>query len=137
MASTLRAIERAVAGTGWIFDGYPYYADQLVLPRADTVVIFDLPKRLVMRQVLIRTARVELTRRAVGAHEPQGLRGLLDREHPVRWAWTSHAARHVEGQALAAEPFGSQTIVMFRKRRAADAFLRSVAEERRRPGEGL
>jgi adenylate kinase family enzyme len=54
MASTLGAIERAVAGTDWIFDGYPYYADHLVLARADTLVIFDLPKRLVMRQVLLR-----------------------------------------------------------------------------------
>ncbi|MGH9223922.1 MAG: hypothetical protein ACRD2W_09115 [Acidimicrobiales bacterium] len=130
MPSTLRAIERAAAGSGWIFDGYPYYADHLVLPRADTVVIFDLPRRVVVRQVLMRTARVELTRRPVGAHEPQGLRGLLDREHPVRWAWTSHATRHIEGEALAAEQSGSRKIVIFRKNAAAETFLRSAADER-------
>jgi hypothetical protein len=55
--------------------------------------------------------------------------GLLDREHPVRWAWTSHAARHIEGEALAAEQSGSLKIVMFRKHAAAEIFLRSAADE--------
>ena len=111
-AGYLSAIAEMAARPRWILDGAPYYADELVYSAADTVVFLDYPKTLVLWRVLRRTARVEVLRRRAGAHRPQGLSALRDREHPLRWAWTSHADRHREGLALMARPDLAQTQIL-------------------------
>lgn len=94
------AVSTLVSQPRWILDGAPYYAEDVIYPAADTVVVLDYPKMVVMRRVLRRTLVIELLRRPSGAHRPQGLAALRDREHPIRWAWSSHADRHQEGLAL-------------------------------------
>jgi hypothetical protein len=108
----LSAIAAMASRPRWILDGAPYYADELVYSAADTVVFLDYPRALVMWRVLRRTASVELFRRPAGAHRPAGLSALRDREHPIRWAWTSHAARHREGLALMARPGLAHTQIL-------------------------
>lgn len=100
----LSAIAAMASRPRWILDGAPYYANELVYSAADTVVFLDYRRPLVMWRVLRRTASVELFRRPAGAHRPAGLSALRDTEHPIRWAWTSHADRHREGLALMARP---------------------------------
>ncbi len=123
----LSALAEMAARPRWILDGAPYYADGLVYA-ADTVVFLDYPKVLVLWRVLRRTARVEVLRRPVGAHRPQGLSALRDPEHPIRWAWTSHADRHREGLELMARPGLAQTqILRFTRPGMARRWLRHVA----------
>lgn len=122
----LAAITGVAVTDRWIFDGHPYYAEEIVFDAADTVVFFDLPKALVLWRVLRRTAAVELTRRPNGAHGPQGLRGLRDPTHPLRWAWTSHRARHVEGAALTARLKRSHQVVHLRTSAEASRWLQSI-----------
>jgi len=98
------AIGDMMATPRWILDGAPYYADELVYRAADTVIFLDYPKSVVMSRVLRRTLTIELTGRPAGAHWRQGLAAWRDPEHPVRWAWTSHRDRHLEGLALMARP---------------------------------
>lgn len=50
----------------------PNYADELVYRVADTVVLLDYPKALVLWRVLRRTASMEMLGRQAGAHRPQG-----------------------------------------------------------------
>jgi len=97
----LQTITELVRKPRWILDGAPYYADSLVYPLVDTVLVLDYAKPVVMGRVLRRTLAVELLRRPVGGHQPQGLAAWRDSEHAVRWAWTSHRDRHREGLALA------------------------------------
>jgi hypothetical protein len=112
----------------WILDGAPYYADELVYSAADTVVFLDYPKAVVLWRVLRRTASVEVLRRPVGALRPQGLSALRDPEHPIRWAWTSHADRHREGLVLMARPGLAQTqLLRFTKTGMANRWLRQMA----------
>lgn len=123
----LAAIAQLAARTRWILDGAPYYADDLVYTAADTVVLLDYPKVLVLWRVLRRTASIEVLRRPAGAHRPQGLSALRDREHPLRWAWTSHADRHREGLALMAQPGQAQTHVLrFTRPSTARRWLRQI-----------
>lgn len=129
----LAEITRVAASDRWIFDGHPYYAEEIVFGAADTVVFFDFPKSLVLRRVLRRTVVVELTGRPFGSHRPQGLRGLRDPGHPLRWAWTSHRARHVEGAALAARLDGTHRFVHLRTSAEAANWLRSVEAMNGRP----
>ena len=127
-AGYLSAIAEMAARPRWILDGAPYYADELVYSAADTVVFLDYPKTVVLWRVLRRTARVEALRRPVGAHRPQGLSALGDPEHPVRWAWTSHADRHREGLALMARPDLVQAeILRFTRPAMARRWLRQRA----------
>ncbi|RZS77900.1 adenylate kinase family enzyme [Motilibacter rhizosphaerae] len=59
---------------------------------ADLVIWLDLPRVLVMRQVIDRTLRRRLRRLELwnGNVEPPLSTILTDREHIVRWAWTTH-----------------------------------------------
>jgi hypothetical protein len=84
------AISQMAAGSRWILDGAPYYADEMVYSAADTVIFLDYPKRVVMWRVLRRTLGIELFRRPAGAHKPQSFAAWRYAGHPVRWAWTSH-----------------------------------------------
>lgn len=84
----------------WILDGAPHYEDDLIYRAADTVIFLDYPKPLVMWRVLRRTVLIELSRRPVGAHRPQGVGVWRDSKHPLRWAWSSHHDRRQEGLAL-------------------------------------
>jgi len=71
---------------------------------------------------------VEVLRRPTGAHRPQGLSALRDPEHPIRWAWTSHADRHREGLALMARPGLTQAqILRFTRPTMARRWLRQIA----------
>jgi hypothetical protein len=93
------------AGTRWVFDGAPYNAETVVYPHADTVVALDYPRRVVLRRVLTRSARLWLTRRGDGAHSsldpPWRWRAPT---HPVGWAARTYAARHAEIATLFARP---------------------------------
>jgi len=100
----LTAIGDLAVQPRWILDAAPYDADEIIYRAADTIVILDYRRPVVLWRVLRRTLRVELTRRPAGAHRPQGLAAFSDPGHPVRWAWASHAQRHREGLSLMDRP---------------------------------
>jgi hypothetical protein len=50
-----------------------------------------------------------------------------DREHPLRWAWTSHGDRHREGLALMARPVLAQAqILRFTRPSTVRRWLRQI-----------
>lgn len=61
-------VAAAVAGDQWIFDGAPYWVEDVVYPRAELVVALDYPRRVVMRRVFARSLRTRYF-------------------FPTRWAW--------------------------------------------------
>jgi len=80
------------AGPGWVTEWqYGSVRDHLA-DRADLLVWLDLPRSLVMRQVVRRTVSRRLRREVLwnGNAEPPLRTILTDREHIVRWAWTTH-----------------------------------------------
>jgi adenylate kinase family enzyme len=64
----------------------------ILAQRADLFIWLDLPRALVMRQVIRRTVRRRLSRQVLwnGNVEPPLWTILTDPEHIVRWAWTTH-----------------------------------------------
>lgn len=99
----LRAlVAAAVAGDGWVVDGNYDSVRDLVWPRATDIVWLDYPRRVVMWRVVRRSVVRAVTRRELWSGNREDWRTWLRPDHPIRWAWTSHARRRAEYEALSA-----------------------------------
>jgi adenylate kinase family enzyme len=79
---------------GWIADGnYLNKVADLTVDVADTVIWLDLPRSVVMRQVIGRTLRRMATRQELWNGNKEPARNLFrwePRQSIIRWAWTQH-----------------------------------------------
>lgn len=112
-----------VAEDAWITeDQYAIFLGDLLWARADTVVWLDLPRRVVMRRVVVRTAARLLLRRELWNGNRERWRDLPRPGHPIRWAWSQHAARRARTlHRIDAHP--GVRIVRLRTPAAVDAWL--------------
>ncbi|MGI5215346.1 shikimate kinase [Plantactinospora sp. CA-290183] len=93
VADFRRRVAALVGGPAWVIDGNYSAVRDLVWAYADTVVWLDLPRRTVMRQVLLRTVRRAVIRTELWNGNRESLTGLfrLDpAESVLRWSWTRH-----------------------------------------------
>ena len=123
-----------VAGDRWVVDGnYSTVREDLVWPRADTVVWLDLPRRVVMGQILRRTAGRVLRRTELWNGNRESLRNALSRDPDrsvVMWAWTTHSSVHDRYRAAADDPRWSHLrFVRLTSRAEVESFLRSLSSE--------
>ena len=85
-------VHRFTAGPTWVTE-WQYGAVRAHLAdRADLLVWLDLPRSLVMRQILRRTLIRRLRRQRLWNDnlEPPLWTAFTDPEHIVRWAWKTH-----------------------------------------------
>ena len=131
LAEFVAVVDSRTSGDGWVADGN--YSDtlDLVWSRADTVVWLDLPRRLVMRQVVGRTARRLARREELWNGNRERLRSALNpdpRESIIRWAWTRHDVYAERFASRTADPrWAGLAVVRLRSRAEVDGFLRSAA----------
>ncbi len=80
------------AGSCWVTEWQYSQVRAVLAQRVDLLVWLDLPKALVMRQVIRRTVRRWLGRQLLwnGNVKPPLWTILTDREHIVHWAWSTH-----------------------------------------------
>jgi adenylate kinase family enzyme len=86
-------VTEATAGDAWVVDGNYQVVLDLVWDRADTVLWLDLPRRVVMYRVVLRTIRRALTREELwnGNREPLANFYRWDPEYNVmRWSWVKY-----------------------------------------------
>jgi adenylate kinase family enzyme len=85
-------VHRFSAGSCWVTEWQYSQVRAILAERADLLVWLDLPRALVMRQVIRRTVRRRLNRQVLwnGNCEPPLWTLLTDREHIIRWAWATH-----------------------------------------------
>lgn len=112
------------AGPAWVTEWQYAPARPLLLARADLLVWLDLSRPVVLRSVTVRTLRRRLGRQVLwnGNLEPPLRRIFFDRDHIVRWAWSTHpttASRLAE--VLERRP--DLPVVRLRTRREADRWL--------------
>ena len=76
----------------WVTEWQYRTVRPLLLQRADLLVWLDLPRAVVMRRVVQRTAQRRLTRTVLwnGNIEPPLSTFFTDRDHIIRWAWRTH-----------------------------------------------
>jgi adenylate kinase family enzyme len=85
-------VDQFSAGPQWVTEWQYGAVRELLASRADLLIWLDLPRRTVMRQVVARTLRRRARRQVLwnGNIEPPLHTIFTDREHIVRWAWTTH-----------------------------------------------
>ena len=95
-------VHRFSAGPAWVTEWQYDSVRAHLLERADLLVWLDLPRAVVMAQVVRRTAVRRLRRQVLwnGNVEPPLRTFFTDPEHIVRWAWTSHRANAARVGAL-------------------------------------
>ena len=81
---------------GWIVDGnYLSKLDDLVLAKADIVIWFNLPKKILMKRVIKRSLRRAITREELWNGNRESLGNLLKwspEENIIRWTWSQYGA---------------------------------------------
>lgn len=85
-----------VAWPAWVTEWQYSQVRELLADRADLIVWLDLPRHVVMRQVIARTARRRLRREELwnGNVESSLWHAATDPEGIIRWAWeTDHKTR--------------------------------------------
>jgi adenylate kinase family enzyme len=109
------AVAEAVALDGWVFDGAPYYVEDVVYRRTESVVALDYPRRVFMRRAVWRALL-----------RPDA-RSWRDPHHPVRWAWSVWAERRREIADLERRPeLASAQVIRLGSPAAARRWLETV-----------
>ena len=115
------AVREVVAGDAWVVDGNYGPVRAITWSRATTIVWLDLPRWLVMRQVIWRSMSRGLLRRELWNGNRESPRMWLDPTHPMRWAWSTHARRRREYSEQVDERW-----VRLRSRREVRSWLASL-----------
>jgi adenylate kinase family enzyme len=102
-----RTVAAKAAEDGWVIDGNYSSVQPLVWARADTVAWLDLPKSIVMRQVVWRTLRRVAGRQELWNGNRERWRNFFtwDPEQSViSWAWHRHDEYRARYAAAADDP---------------------------------
>jgi adenylate kinase family enzyme len=128
---TFRArVGQAAEAPAWVVDGNYSTVRDIVWPRADTVVWFDLPYAVVMARTIRRTMRRVVTRQELwnGNKEPwSNLWSLKPEKSIIAWAATRHKVYRQRYGAAEHDPrWAGLDFVRLRSQREANAFLDEV-----------
>jgi adenylate kinase family enzyme len=103
-----RRVVAALSGDGWVSDGnYGAVVGPSVLDRATHLVWLDYERPLIMRRVIWRSLVRAIDRKELWpgtGNRERFVQWFTDRDHPIRWAWRTHARRRKQYEALAADP---------------------------------
>ncbi len=119
------------ASDGWVVCGnYSAVREPVIWPRADTVVVLDLPKRVVMWRILTRTLRRVVRREKLWNGNRETLSNLFawdPERNIIRWAWVRHAVYRDRYRRAASESGNADLDFVFLRSPAdVDAFIESV-----------
>ncbi|MFY1635624.1 adenylate kinase [Solwaraspora sp. WMMB335] len=125
-------VRRALHGDGWVVDGNYAAAHELVWRQADTVVWFDLPRWLVMRQITSRTLRRVVHRVELWNGNRERWRNLfsLDAEKSIIvWTWRKHGQYRLRYLAASTDPQWQRLrFVRIRSHRQAQGLLDTAGQ---------
>lgn len=99
-------VRDAAAGTSWVCDGNYGKVRPILIARASDVVVLDYARSVVMCRVVQRSFIRALVRKELwpGTGNREDFLKWLDPEHPIRWAWSTHARRRANHRAMLTDP---------------------------------
>ncbi len=117
----------------WVVDGNYSQVRDIIWPRATSIVIIDLPRRIVMTRVIKRTFLRILKREQLWNGNRESWSNALSRD-PLRniilWSWNTHSRYHVAVPAEARESVGPERVVVLTSVREVRRFLDAAAAAR-------
>jgi adenylate kinase family enzyme len=122
-------IAEATSGHGWVTCGnyWSKAAHDILWPRADTIVWLDLPLRVALRRVTVRTVRRGLTGVELWSGNREHLGGLWAKDSLLRWAVANHSRLRDRYLASVDDPLWSHLeFVRLRTPGAVRRWLRDV-----------
>jgi adenylate kinase family enzyme len=123
-------VQAFVAQPRWVVDGNYSHVRDILWPLATTIVLIDLPRRVVMTRVIKRTILRIVKRERLWNDNRESWRNALSRD-PTRniilWSWNSHARYHDEVPRDAREAVGSERVIVLANARDVQSFLDDVA----------
>jgi adenylate kinase family enzyme len=130
-----RIVAAKAAEDGWVIDGNYSAVQPLVWARADTVAWLDLPKSIVMRQVVWRTLRRVAGRQELWNGNRERWRNFFtwDPEQSViSWAWHKHDEYHTRYAAATDHPANAHLrFVRLTSRHDVSRFLDEARDQAR------
>jgi adenylate kinase family enzyme len=125
-------VESFVAQPGWVVDGNYSQVRDILWPLATTILIIDLPKRVVMTRLIKRTFLRIFKREELWNGNRESWRNAMSRD-PTRniilWAWNAHAKYHAVLPSEARAAVGSDRVVVFTSAREVRRFLQDARKE--------
>jgi adenylate kinase family enzyme len=116
----------AAAPDGWVVDGnYHGKIGTSVVERADTVVLLDLPRRVALRRVLLRTTGRIITRKELWNGNRETLRNAFSRDSIVWWVIRQHGSYEKKWMPRL-EPLTQLEVVRLRSPREVRAWVQSI-----------
>ncbi|MBS0472559.1 MAG: AAA family ATPase [Proteobacteria bacterium] len=119
-----RRVGAALGAEAWVSDGnYGAAVGPSTLARATHLIWLDYDRATVMRRVIWRSILRVLDRKELWpgtGNRERFLQWFTDKDHPIRWAWRTHALRRARYEALIADPANAH-LKVFRLRHPRDA----------------
>jgi adenylate kinase family enzyme len=111
----------AAAPDGWVVDGnYHGKLGTSVLERADTVVFLDLPRRVALRRVLLRTLKRVVSREELWNGNRETLGNALSRNSIVWWVIRQHGSYRTKWDPRLAALERAQVVRLLSPREVAE-----------------
>ncbi len=125
-------IQQISAGPSWVIDGNYrlVVVDGPVWKLADTVIWIDLPRLVVMRQIVRRSIQRVWRGEVLWNGNREYLRNLFawnPNKSVIRWSWTQHA-KYVDrySQAMCSEQYAHITFIRLRSHQEAQLLVRNL-----------
>ena len=123
-----KLVAERLTGPGWVCDGNYTAVRGLIWDSADTVIWLDLPRRTVMRQVILRTLRRIITRQELWNGNRETFRNaFFEKESIILWAWTQYPRTRAKYIAAMADPQWTRlNFVRLKSRAEVERFLGGI-----------
>jgi adenylate kinase family enzyme len=127
-------VTEAVSAERWVVEGNYHAVRDLVWPRADCIVWLDYSLALVLKRLLVRTARRIVTGESCCNGNRESLRMALSKDSILLWALQTYQRRRREFPPLLAERAAAGTCIVEHKTPAeTTAWLKTVGHAARVP----
>lgn len=131
-----RRVAAALSADAWVSDGnYGAAVGPSTLARATHLIWLDYERPVIMRRVIWRSLLRSLDRKELWpgtGNRERFTQWFTDKDHPIRWAWRTHAGRRARYETLLARPENAQLKVLRLRhpREARDVIARLTGEWR-------
>lgn len=120
-------VEAEISQESWVLAGGYTKIRPLILARATTVVVLELPKWRVLQQVLVRSLHRAITRTPIHNGNRESVRRWFSRGHPIQIVLRNYRRKYAEFARTLDHPENAHlTILHCRSRQDVDAALRQL-----------